>query len=134
MANSILTAPQKEVSDRSFGLLFTAIFLISAFLFREAFWIFVGLLSVALCFGVMSIFAPHLLKHLKFVWLSFGAILHRVISPLILLVIYIILIIPFGLVMQIFRDPLNRRRGKTTKSYWVNVDAEHPASNMSQQF
>jgi len=67
--------------------------------------------------------------------MRFALLLSKVVNPIVMLVLFAIAIIPFGLVMQLFRDPLRRRKGEVA-SYWLPVDSTERSrsSNMTQQF
>ena len=134
MRDDILISVEKQSSDRSFGVVFTVVFLIVAVLFRDQIVLAAGFAILSALFFLTSMFKPQLLRGPKRIWLRFGDLLHRIISPLILLVIFIVLILPFGVVMQIFKDPLNRRCKKTDGSLWVKTNADRLQPDMRQQF
>jgi hypothetical protein len=63
-----------------------------------------------------------------------ATLLNRVVSPIVMLVLFLVIIVPFGLVMQLFRDPLRKRRYTGVKSYWVERSKNGPSNDMSNQF
>lgn len=120
-------------SERSTGLVFAAVGLIVAVVFRASPAVWMPAIAAAVGFGLISLTAPALLGPLNRAWFRFALLLNKVMSPLIMGVLFAITIIPFGLAMQLKRDPLRRRR-TTSNTYWI--DREKPATppSMTQQF
>lgn len=107
--------------NRSFGILFCLVFAIVAV------WpLFSGnglrmwAVGVSIVFAILAIAAPNLLTPLNRAWMQFGALLHRIVSPIVLAVLFFVVITPFGLVMRVMkRDPLRLSRHED-RSYWVD--------------
>ena len=108
-------------SDRSFGLTFAAIFaLVAAFplLYANAprWWA----LAVAATLLVVSFTRPMLLAPLNRWWLKFGLLLHKIMNPLILGLMFFLIVTPMGLLMGLFRrHPVRARPDPAAASYWV---------------
>jgi hypothetical protein len=61
---------------------------------------------------------PRILQPLKNLWMKLGALLHNVVSPVLLSPFYFLGVVPIGLIMQMLRiDPL--RLKPNSKTYWV---------------
>ncbi len=60
------------------------------------------------------------MRTLNVVWFKIGQALHHVMSPLIMGLLYLVAIVPLGLLMQRFRDPLRSRRDTTATTYWID--------------
>lgn len=76
--------------------------------------------GVSIVFAILAIAAPNLLTPLNRAWMQFGALLHRIVSPIVLAVLFFVVITPFGLVMRVMkRDPLRLSRHED-RSYWVD--------------
>jgi len=108
-------------SDRSFGFVFSAVFAIVAF------WpLMTGsgprlwALALAALFLVIAVARPHLLAPLNRLWFKVGVVLHHVVTPIVMGVIFVLGVLPTALIRRTGRgDPLRldpRRRGK---SNWV---------------
>jgi hypothetical protein len=69
-------------------------------------------------------------------WLRVGLVLHRVVNPLVLGVMFYGVITPFGLAMRwAGRDPLRKRFDPLAQSYWIERRPPGPApETMSNQF
>lgn len=118
-------------SERSFGLVFAGFFtLVAAFSFfsghdRWPIW-----LSVAAVFVALAFVAPKLLAPLNRLWAKFGLLLHMIISPLILALLFYVCIMPIGFLMRLCgNDPLRRRFEPDAKSYWIERTPPGPTSD-----
>jgi saxitoxin biosynthesis operon SxtJ-like protein len=124
-------------SDRSFGITFTVFFLLVGLLplvrgGRIRPWP----LAVAAVFLVPSLLHPGLLAPLNRVWTRIGLLLHRVVSPVVIGVLFFTTITPMGLVMRwLGRDPLRLGFDADARSYWIERRPPGPAPDtMSNQF
>jgi hypothetical protein len=79
---------------------------------------------------------PDLLTLPNRLWLRFGLLLHRVVSPIALGLMFYIVITPMGLLMRAMgKDLLCLRRGDPAGTYWIKRDPPGPKpSSMSKQF
>jgi len=124
-------------SDRSFGFTFAGFFLLVGLwpLTRGGpvrAWAFV----VSAIFLMAALVRPGLLAPLDRLWLRVGLVLHRVVNPLVLGVMFYGVITPFGLAMRwAGRDPLRKRFDPLAQSYWIERRPPGPApETMSNQF
>ena len=122
-------------SDRSFGVTFGAIFLIVGLfpLWRGGtprWWAViasVALLAVALAW-------PRALAPANRLWFRIGLLMHRVVNPVVMAVVFYVAITPFGILSRVFRTGLARRLRPdgNASSYWIERNG--PPSRMDQQF
>lgn len=124
-------------SERSFGIVFAVVFVILALLPLTSskpplYWAF----AVAALFIVLALFAPNILAPLNRIWFKFGLLLHRIVSPVIMAVLFYLVITPTGLVMRLFRkDILRLRYDVDAGSYWLKREpAEPETSSYKNQF
>ncbi len=77
-----------------------------------------------------------MLAPLNRLWTRFGMLLHRIVNPVVLGVLFFLVITPVGLLRRLVsRDPLTLRLDKTRASYWVvRETAGPPPGSMKQQF
>ncbi len=124
--------------DRSFGIVFTVVFLLLAVLAyvkdMDSYVIPAG--SIAGAFLLVALVAPRLLRPLNVVWFKFGALLHKIISPIILGLLFFALVTPIALIMRAMgKDLLKLRLDPDAKSYWAYRDPPGPvAPSLSDQF
>lgn len=110
--------------------MFAFVFLVVAVLWRASPYVAGAALLLSACLAIISISKPSLLGPLNRIWFAFGLLLGRIVSPVVLFVLFAFVMLPFGLVMQLFRDPLQKRRG-LSDSYWINrsVDTKTSMAN-----
>jgi hypothetical protein len=124
----------KPPSERSTGLVFTAVAVIVAVLWRHD-MVVVGIaLSIAAVLAGASLLVPHWLRPLNIAWFWVGLALNKVVSPIVMLVLFAVAIVPFGLVLQLRADPLRKKRQPDGKSYWIERDKSGPPTSMVNQF
>jgi hypothetical protein len=122
-------------SDRSFGFVFTGVFLIVALLplwrRAEPRWWAIG---VAAAFFGLALVWPRALAPLNRLWLRIGLLMHRVVNPVVMGAIYYLVVTPFGLVMRRVRGELAVRSqpDSTLSTYWIT--RREASSPMDQQF
>lgn len=115
-------------SERSFGLVFAIVFLLIALwpLLERAsprVWAIV----VAVLFALCAWLTPRVLVPLNRLWFRFGELLHRIVSPVALGVIFFGAVTPYALVMRLFgRDALLLRKSSARPSYWVRREPPGP--------
>jgi hypothetical protein len=125
----------KLPSDRSTGLVFAAVALIVAALWRKSEMVLYVSLGIAAVLAVISLAAPILLRPLNILWFRFGMLLHRIVNPLVMFVIFAFVFLPGGLIMRIWHDPLKSRRAPAGASYWVERKGDHASpTSMTNQF
>ena len=97
----------KSPSSKSFGILFSIVFLIIyAYLFFQhkinvPYLVFI---SALLC--AMGFFYPQSLYYPNKIWLKFSLLIGSIISPVVMIMIYIVSILPLSLYFQIFKKDL----------------------------
>lgn len=124
-------------SDRSFGLTFAVVLaLFSAVSFWKAGSVWPYLLGAGGLFGLFAFVAPTLLTPLNRLWMKFGLLLHKIMTPLVMGVLFFAVIAPFGLTMRLFgKDLLGLKIEPARESYWVARNPAGPdASSMPNQF
>jgi hypothetical protein len=124
-------------SDRTFGLVMAAAFFLLALFpwWRSGsappwHW-----LAIAGIFVILALTQPHLLRPLHRAWFQLGLLLQKVVSPLVLGILFFVVFTPFGLLLQRKKDPLRKRFDRAAKTYWILRDpADDPAAGMHRQF
>lgn len=124
-------------SDRAFGLVFAGFFtVVTGVLFWRRREIVLWPVVAAAAFALVALAAPRVLAPLNRLWTRFGALLHRVTSPIILGFLYAIAIVPVGLLMRLFKqDPLRLRFEPDRQSYWIVREKTGPLrESLTRQF
>ena len=120
-------------SNRSFGLVFSIVFLLIAiYPLINSDGLRVWSLIIAIIFLVLGLINSKILTPLNKLWFKFGLLLGRIVSPVIMAVIFFLVVTPIGLFMRMIgKDLLNLKFNKN-KSYWIEKSG--PKSKMSNQF
>ncbi len=120
-------------SNRSFGLVFSIVFLIIAiYPLINSEGLRVWSLIIAIIFLVLGLINSKILTPLNKLWFKFGILLGKIVSPVIMAVIFFLVVTPIGLFMRMIgKDLLNLKFNKN-KSYWIEKSG--PKSKMSNQF
>ena len=124
-------------SDRSFGMVFTLVFLtvgiwmVSGGRFEG--WFF---LAGATFFFVATLAYPSILGPLNRAWMKFGFLLSQLVNPLILGVVFFLIITPIAVVRRLLgKDSLHLKSKPGLESYWVDRNPPGPRpGSMTRQF
>jgi hypothetical protein len=124
-------------SDRSFGLVmagaFAAVTLLNAW-HSGRLWPWTG--GLAVLFLAAGLLRPSLLHPLNLIWLRFGLLLHRVVNPIVMGLVFYGTVLPTGLVMRMLgKDLLRLKRQPDADSYWIPRQPPGPSpETMKDQF
>jgi len=127
----------KTSSDRSFGFVFTAAFsiigLVPLLSGDPVRWWAIGVFGA---FLAASIVYPGVLAPLNRIWTKFGFLLHRVVNPIVMGLLFFIVITPIAMIMRLVgKHPLETKIDAGAKSYWIRRDPPGPApGSMKRQF
>jgi hypothetical protein len=124
-------------SDRSFGFVmagaFAMVSLLNAWHVGRV-WPWAA--GLAALFLAAALFRPAILNPLNRLWLKFGLLLHRIVNPLIMALLFYGTVLPTGLVMRaIGKDLLRLKQEPEAESYWIVRAPPGPApETMKDQF
>jgi len=124
-------------SDRSFGLVMAGAFaLLTALNGWHAGRIWPWTAGLAAIFLVAALLRPALLNPLNRIWLKFGLLLHKIVNPVIMALLFYGTVLPTGLVMRAMgKDLLRLKREPDADSYWIVRAPPGPAPDtMKDQF
>ena len=132
------TEKTKASSNRSFGLVIGGAFLLIGLApllhapHRPRWWAIV----IAVMFAGFAQLRPDLLGSLNTLWLRFGLLLHKIVSPIILGLLFYTTVLPVGVLMRAFgKDPLRLQKDPGAASYWIVREPPGPSpESMTQQF
>jgi hypothetical protein len=139
MAHEDLTREEhiEGSSDRSFGFVFAVVFfLIAAYPLIHGHQVRWWAIAVAGAFGLAAIALPSVLALPNRLWLKFGLLLGKVVSPIALGVLFYLVFLPIGILMRLAgKDPLRLKRDGEAASYWIRRDPPGPPpGSMTNQF
>ena len=123
----------KISSNKSFGIVFFIVFLIIALypMIKDG-DIRLWSLIISLIFLILGLINSIILTPLNRLWFKFGIFLGKIISPIILGIIFFLVVTPTGILLRLFgKDVINLKYNKNN-SYWIKKTG--PKSKMKDQF
>ena len=124
----------KISSNRSFGIVFFAVFLfIALYPITYSEDIRIWSLIISFIFIILGLLNSKILTPLNKLWFKFGVILGKIISPIIMGIVFFLIVTPTGLVMKLLgKDILRLKYNKKDNTYWIEKNG--PKSKMKNQF
>ena len=120
-------------TNKSFGIVFFVVFLLIAIypLINNG-ELRIWSLVIAIIFLILGLVNSKVLTPLNKLWFKFGLLLGKVISPLIMGIIFFLVVTPTALLMRIIGKDLLSLKFNNKKSYWIEKTG--PKSKMKNQF
>lgn len=123
----------KLPTNKNFGIVFFIVFFIIALYQLKIgsdsyFWSIV----VSLFFLILGFLNSKILTPLNKLWFKFGIFLGKIISPLVMGIIFFLVIAPTGLLMRLLNKDLLNLKFNNDSSYWI--EKTEPKSKMKNQF
>ena len=127
---------QKDIkigSNRSFGVVFFLVFLLISLypLINDGnlrIWSFV----ISIIFLILGILNSKILSPLNKIWFKFGLLLGKIISPIVMGIIFFIVVTPTGLILRLFQKDVLNLKFNNNNTYWIEKSG--PKSKMKNQF
>ena len=110
----------KVGSNKSFGIVFFLFFLIVAIypMFFDG-NLRVWSIIISIIFLMLGLLNSRVLTPLNLLWFKFGILLGRIVSPIVMGLVFFVIVTPTGLIMKFLnKDLLNLKKSKS-KSYWI---------------
>jgi energy-coupling factor transporter transmembrane protein EcfT len=122
----------KKKNNITFGILFFIFFLIiGLYPLKSDEKIRVWFVVLSLVFLIITIIRPNLFTFLNKLWIKFGILLGKIISPIVMGLVFFFVVTPIGILIRILKkDVMGLKRGKS--SYWIN--RENKFQTMKKQF
>ncbi len=118
-------------SEKKFGGLFTAIFLGAACFGAYSGWSPLhqaALATAGIATLLITLARPHALAPFNRAWYKLGILLGKIVSPVVMGLIFFLLITPIALVTRMLgRDELRLKRGNRN-TYWIDRSPPGPSS------
>jgi hypothetical protein len=116
-------------SERAFGIVFAVVFAIVAL------WPLIGghgirywALAIAAAFLAAALIRPAILRPLNLLWFKVGLLLHHVVNPLVMGLIFLLGVVPTALIMRARgRDSMRLDAAKAAGTTWVERVPPGPA-------
>ena len=124
----------KISSNRSFGLVFFAFFLIISLwpLINDA-EIRIWSLIISIIFLLLGSFNSKILTPLNKLWFKFGIILGKFVSPIVMGLVFFLVVTPTGIIMRLTgKNLLGLKKDIKKDTYWIKKN--NYLSSMKNQF
>jgi len=120
-------------SNRSFGIVFFVVFLLIGFypLLNEG-NLRIWSVIISIVFFILGLLNSKILTPLNKVWFRFGLFLGKIISPLIMGIIFFFVVTPIGIFLRIIKKDVINLKFNSDKSYWIKKSKIK--SKMKNQF
>ena len=122
----------KRKDNITFGILFFVFFLIiGLYPLKSDGAIRIWSVLFSLVFLIITIIRPNLFTFLNKLWIKFGILLGRIVSPIVMGLVFFFVVTPIGVLVRILKkDVMGLKRGAS--SYWIN--REDKLQSMKKQF
>ena len=120
-------------SNRSFGIVFFVLFLLIALYpltYSGEMRIWSAIIS--LIFLVLGLLNSKILAPLNKLWFKFGIFLGKIVSPLVMGVIFFLVVTPIAFLMRLLNKDLLNLKFNNENTYWIKKTG--PKSKMKNQF
>jgi hypothetical protein len=115
-----------------FGIVFFILFIvISLYPLKSGGVMRIWSIILSLVFLIITIIKPNLFLSLNKLWIKFGILLGKIISPIVMGLVFFFVVTPIGILLRILKkDVMGLKRGVT--SYWIC--REDKVQSMKKQF
>ena len=123
----------KISSNRSFGIVFSFIFLVIAiYPIFNGYPLRIWALVISFIFLILGLTDSKYLNFFNFIWFKLGLQLAKIFNPIILGLIFFVIVTPIAILMKILNKDLLSLKYNSNNSYWI--DKPEIKSNMKDQF
>jgi len=120
-------------SNRSFGIVFFVVFLIIAtYPLINDDELRLWSLIISIVFLFLGLVNSKILNPLNKLWFKFGIFLGKIISPLVMGIIFFLVVTPIGLLMRLLNKDLLNLKFNNNNTYWI--EKTEPKSKMKNQY
>ena len=120
-------------SNKSFGIVFFIVFLLIAiYPLINNDELRIWSLVVSIIFLILGLINSKVLTPLNKLWFKFGLLLGKVVSPLIMGIIFFFVVTPTAFIMRIIGKDILNLKFNNKKTYWIEKTG--PKSKMKNQF
>lgn len=126
----------KMLSNRAFGLIFSGIFaIISLYPLLFGNQLRMWALIIAAAFGLTALIIPKILTSLNKLWVKFGLLMHSIINPILMGLVFFLTVLPTGIILKLLgKDPMNRKFDTNAKTYWIDREQKISKESFDNQF
>ena len=120
-------------SNRSFGVVFFAVFLIiSLYPLIHSEDLRIWSLIISFVFLILGLTNSIIITPFNLLWFKFGVLLGKFTSPIILGLVFFLVITPIGIIMRLLNKDLLNLKKNNHSSYWIKKSTQK--TNMKNQY
>jgi hypothetical protein len=120
-------------SNRSFGIVFFVVFfIISTYPLINGDELRLWSLIISISFLLLGLINSKTLNPLNKLWFKFGIFLGKIISPIVMGLIFFLVVTPIAFLMRMLNKDLLNLKFSKNSSYWI--EKTEPKSKMKNQF
>ena len=110
----------KISSNRSFGVVFFILFvLIALYPLLKGNDLRIWSLLISFGFLILGVINSRILTPLNKLWFKFGLLLGKIVSPIIMGIIFFMIVTPIGVIMRLLNKDLLNLKYNQQNSYWI---------------
>ncbi len=124
-------------SDRSFGLIVGGILAaIGVYQYISDSALYLWFLIPGTALVLAGLIFPSVLHPLNVVWTKLGVLLGRIVTPIVMFLVYAVSVVPIGLILRLSgKDLLGLKKGTDKSSYWIERTPPGPTpESLKDQF
>ena len=124
-------------TNKKFGIFFTFVFIVFSFYFfyLKNQYVAIILIFLSSYFFVITLFKLKQLSVLNIFWFKFGQVLGRIVSPIVLGIIYFLIITPVAIIIRIIgRDELSLKNNNRLTHWKKRANQDYKRKNFEDQF
>lgn len=129
----VLASSPALPSERRFGALFTVVFSLAGiyghFVKDWPSGVVIGLFVASFVVALVTLVVPTALAPFNRAWFQLGLLMGKIVSPIVLGLIFFVLLTPIGVIGRLLgRDELRLKKAPGT-TWWIDRDPPGPASD-----
>ena len=128
-----MTYKIKKNSNKNFGIVFFVFFILIGFwplLSDQSYRLWAIIISFI--FLTLGLINSKFLTPLNILWFKFGLFLGKIVSPIIMGIIFFVVVTPIGVLMRVMNKDLLNLKFNNNRSYWIKKN--ELKSKMKNQF
>lgn len=116
-----------QSSEKQFGMTFFIFFMfLTGLFFHKSNELYQLTLLIAVLFFLITVFRPSFLIHLNKCWTKLGLFIEKLMSPVLLFVLFFGLFLPINIFLKLFKkDFIKIKKNNLSKTYWLNNESSH---------
>ena len=128
-----MTYKIKKNSNKNFGIVFFVFFILIGFwplLSDQSYRLWAIIISFI--FLILGLINSKFLTPLNILWFKFGLFLGKIVSPIVMGIIFFVVVTPIGVLMRMMNKDLLNLKFNNNKTYWIKKN--ELKSKMKNQF